>query len=196
MHEPPSGRFVLRLPVKLHDALRRRASALGLSLNRLCLRALSEYISTGHLAIASSAPGQEVPWLQAARRVLGEELLGAVLFGSEARGEARESSDIDLLLVAGPKVPLTRRLYTLWDEQPADDRHSPHFVHLPSAPTEAGSLWLEAAVDGTVLYDRDGRIGRLLGRLRRAIAAGRLTRKTAYGHPYWVKGEGGPTHDQ
>jgi len=153
-------------------------------------------MGTERHAFATSVPEQETPWLQAAQRVLGEDLLGAVLFGSEARGEARGDSDIDLLLVAGPAVPLTRRLYTLWDEQLADDRHSPHFVHLPSASSEAGSLWLEAAVEGTVLYDRDGRIGRFLGRLRRAIAAGRLTRKTAYGHPYWVKSEGGPKHDQ
>lgn len=192
MNRPPSGRFVLRLPVKLHDALRRRATALDLSLNQLCLRALSEYLSAGRPAAGEPGP----PWLRAARRALGGELLGAVLFGSEARGEARTGSDIDLLLVAGPSVPLTRRLYALWDESLAEDRHSPHFVHLPSSTAEAGSLWLEAAVDGTVLSDREGRVGRFLGRLRRAIAAGRLTRKTAYGHPYWVKSEGGPAHDQ
>jgi len=192
MNRPPSGRFVLRLPVKLHDALRRRASALDLSLNQLCLRALSEY-----LGASRPAGGEPGPlWLQAARRALGGELLGAVLFGSEARGEARTGSDIDLLLVAGPSVPLTRRLYALWDEKLGEDRHSPHFVHLPSSTAEAGSPWLEAAVDGTVLYDREGRIGRFLGRLRRAIAGGRLTRKTAYGHPYWVKSEGGPARDQ
>jgi predicted nucleotidyltransferase len=196
MHKPPSGRFVLRLPVKLHAALRRRASSSGLSLNQLCLRALTEYLSEGRTAEIASAPGPEARWLQAAHRVLGEEWLGAVLFGSEARGEARGDSDIDLLLVAGPAVPLTRRLYALWDEQPGDDRHSPHFVHLPASVTAAGSLWLEAAVDGTVLYDREGRVGRFLGRLRRAMAAGRLRRKTAYGQPYWVKAEGGPMHDE
>jgi hypothetical protein len=169
---------------------------MGLSLNQLCLRALSEYVSAGRIAEAASTPGAEAPWLQAARRVLGEELLGAVLFGSEARGEARADSDIDLLLVAGPAVPLTRRLYSLWDEQLGGDPHSPHFVHLPSSVTGAGSLWLEAAVEGAVLYDREGRVGRFLGRLRRAMAAGRLRRKTAYGQPYWVKAEGGLIHDE
>jgi predicted nucleotidyltransferase len=188
MNRPPSGRFVLRLPVKLHDA-RRRASAMISSTSCVC--------APSGVPAGRPAAGEPGPlWLRAARRALGGELLGAVLFGSEARGEARTGSDIDLLLVAGPSVPLTRRLYALWDEKLGEDRHSPHFVHLPSSTADAGSLWLEAAVDGTVLYDREGRVGRFLGRLRRAIAAGRLTRKTAYGHPYWVKSEGGPAHDQ
>src|SRR3972149_4870243 len=106
MNRPPSGRFVLRLPVKLHDALRRRASALDLSLNQLCLRALWESGGAGRPAAGERGP----LWRRSARRALGGELLGAVLFGSEARGEARTGSDIHLLPVAGPVRPLTRRL--------------------------------------------------------------------------------------
>ena len=193
MNKSPSGRFVIRLPVKLHAALRHKADAENLSLNQLCLRALAGYLDPRWPEVP--AP-QESSWLQAARRVLGKNLLGAVLFGSEARGEARADSDLDLLLVAGPNVPLSRHLYSLWDEQPNDERHSPHFVHLPATPAEAGSIWLEAAVDGVVLHDPEGRIGRFLGQVRRAIASGRLRRKTAYGHPYWVKSEGGPSHYQ
>jgi hypothetical protein len=192
--KPPSGRFVLRLPVKLHAALRHRAEAENLSLNQLCLRALAGYLAPGRQP-ASLTP-REPPWLLAARRVLGKDLLGAVLFGSEARGEARSDSDIDLLLVTGPNIRLSRRLYSLWDEQPGDEKHSPHFVHLPATPAQAGSIWLEAAVDGIVLHDPEGRIVRLLGQLRRAIASGRLRREAAYGHPYWVKGEGGQRHGE
>lgn len=188
-----SGRFVLRLPVKLHAALRRRAEAEGLSLNRLCVLALSAYVQPA--APAAGAP-LEPPWLAWLRQELHEDLLGAVLFGSEARGEARRDSDIDLLLIVDSKLPLTRGLYALWDERSPGGRHSPHFVHLPPAAAAAGSIWLEASVDGILLYDRDGRVSRFLGLLRRAIASGRLKRKTAYGHPYWVKAEGEEAHDE
>jgi hypothetical protein len=194
MSKSPSGRFVLRLPVRLHASLRRQAEAEGLSLNQLCLRALADYLAAGR-QLASVTPG-EPQWLRAARRVLDGDFLGAVLFGSEARGDARADSDVDLLLVAGPSVRLSRRLYSLWDEQPGHEKHSPHFVQLPATPADAGSLWLEAAVDGVVLHDPEGRIGRFLGQLRRAIASGRLRREAAYGHPYWVRSEGGPRHGE
>ena len=34
------------------------------------------------------------------RAALGENLIGVVLYGSHARGEAREDSDVDLLVIA------------------------------------------------------------------------------------------------
>jgi hypothetical protein len=66
-------------------------------------------------------------------------------------------------------------------------RLSPHFVHLPDDVEGAGSLWYEAAMDAIVLFDREGRISRFLRSIRRSMAEGKLQRKSAYGHPYWIK---------
>ena len=50
------------------------------------------------------------------RQVLGEHLVEVRLFGSEARGEATEESDIDVLVVVQPdtsRVPLEDRIIDL-----------------------------------------------------------------------------------
>ena len=43
--------------------------------------------------------------------LVGKALDGLVLFGSMARGESREGSDMDLLIVLRQSLPLTRSLY-------------------------------------------------------------------------------------
>ncbi len=115
--------------------------------------------------------------------------VGVVLFGSAARGEARADSDVDLLLVLAPKAALRRGLYRRWDELFAEGAMgrelNAHFVHLPEAVHQAGSLWLEVAIEGRVVMDREGRVARLLVALRRAIAAGRFVRGTLHGQPCW-----------
>jgi predicted nucleotidyltransferase len=182
-----SGKFVLRLPPRLHAALKRRAKESGMSLNGLCLAALQGLVGTGE---RGGHPGTQVP-LEQVRGLLGDSLSGVLLFGSAARGEARESSDVDLLIVVDSGLPLTRVLYDRWDHafSPIDaSRLSPHFVHLPEDEASAGSLWYEAAVDGIVLFDREDRISRFLRGIRRLMAEGKLQRKSAYGHPYWIKG--------
>ena len=181
-----SGKFVVRLPPRLHASLKRRARERGVSLNGLCLDALKSFLGTG---IQESREGASIP-LQQVRNLLGESLSGILLFGSTARGEGREGSDIDLMIVVGSELPLTRALYERWDrgiDGAAASRLSPHFVHLPGRETEAGSLWYEAAMDGIVLFDREGRIARFLRTIRRSMAEGKLRRKSAYGHPYWIR---------
>ena len=58
---------------------------------------------------------------------------------------------------------------------------------LPAADAEPGPVWLEAAVDGVVVFDRDGRIARHLGRVRGALASGAVERRSAHGQPYWTR---------
>jgi predicted nucleotidyltransferase len=181
-----SGKFVVRLPPKLHASLKRRARETGVSLNGLCIAALKSFLGTGEPEARDGAP---IP-LHQVRNLLGESLSAILLFGSTARGERRESSDIDLLIVVGTDVPLARALYERWDQgtDGADtSRLSPHFVHLPNDVAGAGSLWYEAAIDGIVLFDREGRISHFLRSIRRSMAEGKLQRKSAYGHPYWIK---------
>ena len=188
MKKDPSGRFVLRLPQGIHQALRKEASRRGMSLNAVCQQALEVYVS-GNTRFGSGET-ETSSIVSRIRELLGDALMGVVLFGSAARGESREGSDVDLILVLTQERALARNLYSLWDERFPTTELSPHFVHIPASPTDAGSLWLEASVDGVVCYDRDGTVSRFLGRIRRLIASGRLKRRWAYGHPYWVRAEG------
>ena len=182
----PSGKFVLRISPELHSRLRRQSSRVGVSLNDLCRAALEA-------CVAKDAPhhephgDQKSAHVDTAARVLGDELLGVVLFGSVARGEATDSSDTDLLLVTSSSVALSRELYRRWDEHCADSNVSPHFVRIPDAPESAGSIWYEVALDGIVLYERDCLVTRTLQTLRRVIANGLIQRRYSHGHPYWVR---------
>lgn len=160
-----------------------------MSLNAICRQALESHIEKTRGGRSGS--GAESSLADEIQAMFADSLLGIVLFGSAARGESRESSDIDLLVVLGRERSLSRSLYSLWDERFGVIKESPHFVHIPANPGDAGSIWLEAAVDGVALFDRDGVVSRFLGSLRRLIASGDRKRRWAYGHPYWVKGEGG-----
>jgi hypothetical protein len=173
----PSGRFLLRVPPALHGRLRREARAAGTSLNEWCAHRL--------------AGGGAAPDLVAhATAVLGSDLVGLVLHGSWARGEAGSASDVDVLVVVDSGRRLTRGLYREWDGEPQvlDGRVvDAHFVHLPGADG-GGTAWSEAALDGIVVLDRGHEIARALSRVRRGLVAGTLLRRTVHGQPYTVKG--------
>ena len=175
----PSGRFVLRLPPSLHRKAKLSAREAGVSLNELCVRSIEAYIS--------GEVGNDSPVIADLKEIYSSSLRGVVLFGSVSRGEQREESDIDLLLVMSDKVELNRRLYTRWDQEEHSPRLSPHFVHQPATVHDAGSIWLEAAIDGVILFEADGSLARLLRAIRHSVLLGRFQRKTAYGHPYWVR---------
>lgn len=178
-----TARFVLRLPLELHRLATDRARALGLSLNEYCVRRLSgpELFVAMHEAVRLL--------LARATAVADARLIGLIAHGSWVRGEARVASDVDVLVVVEQAVRLSRALYRKWDEVPVswDGRAvDAHFIHLPATPDRAGSVWCEAAVDGQVLFDTDGRVASTLVAIRRAIADGRLVRKRAHGQPYWM----------
>ena len=177
----PSGRFLLRLPPALHAELRGAARRSGVSLNEYCVRALAAP------GMDPAGPGAAI----AARAVahFGPDLVGVLLFGSWARGEATATSDIDALVVVEASRPITRALYHEWDRTALEHDGHPIEVHLVGMPTlegAPGTLWLEAALDGVVALDRDGRIARHLGRVRRDIAAGGRIRRRVHGQPYWT----------
>ena len=185
----PSGKFVVRIPPDLHEEAKRKAADSGISLNEYCIRALSSCAagSDGDRHFGDS-------YIETASSILSDSLLSVMLFGSTARGEARDDSDVDLLIVVKPTVPLTRALYEAWDVRNRDDLVSPHFVHLPEDPLSAGSVWYETALDGVLLYESGRSVSRFLGRIRRAIADGLIERRTAYGKPYWIKNNLGDGH--
>ena len=177
-----SGRFVLRLPAALHSALQAAARDAGLSLNEYCARRLAG--SGPALPVGTDA----VALVSRAAEVAGEALLAVIVYGSWARGDASATSDVDILIVVDTTLAVTRGLYRTWDEVPVcwQGRDvDPHFVHLPRRDFSAG-VWGEVAIDGIVLFERDGRLSAFLAHVRRAIADGRIVRRLAHGQPYWT----------
>lgn len=173
---------MLRLDPALHGALRRAAAEAGLSLNQYCVRKLS-----------GGRPGVSDPGWQAVERATATVeagLVGVVVYGSWARGEAASGSDVDVLIVVDREVPVVRALYRRWDDEPVrweGRRVEPHFVHLPGPGETPSGTWAEVAVDGIVLFDRDLTVSRRLVALRNLIAEGDLVRKEAHGQPYWME---------
>ena len=169
----------------------------GRSLNQVCLAKLQ----SENGCVAGTENHARVPivpeFLEAIKRHWREELAGLILFGSAARGDATKESDIDLLLVMRTEIKITRGLYTAWDEvcreyRGAQDhgRINPQFVRLPKSPREAGGLWFETAIEGTILCESDGLLSPFLQSLRRAMAKGTIRRRMLHGSPYWIKEAG------
>jgi hypothetical protein len=178
-----SGRFLLRIEPGLHARLQAAARALGLSLNEFCGRRLGV---PGPAVLMHPGAGAAV---ERALAQFGEALDGLIVYGSFARGDATDQSDVDLLVVVDPAVGLTRALYREWDARPITwaGRHvDPHFTHIPRDRRTAPGSWCEAAIDGVVLWERAGIVTRQLAAVRGDIAAGRLVKRTAHGQPYWT----------
>lgn len=178
-----SGRFLLRIDPGLHAALREAASRAGLSLNEYCARKLAAPV--GDLTpfeLATAAVAR-------AAAVAGGALIGVIAFGSWARSELHDASDIDLLVVIDRSLELSRALYRRWDDEPVvfhGRRVEPHFVTMPEADRPPVGLWAEAAIDGIVLFARDLTVAARLAAIRRDFLDGRVVRKTAHGQPCWV----------
>lgn len=171
-----SGKFVLRLDPKIHKALKEEAKARGESLNSLCLQKIQN---------------KAQPEMEIIPEVVKEFTpLGILLFGSTARGEATERSDIDLLIILPETQSISRQLYLQWDKKfRAFEKYSPQFVHLPKTDEVIGSIWLEASMDGEVLYDPQQALKETLLRIRVHIAEGYYLRKNSHGHAYWIRQE-------
>lgn len=169
---------MLRVPAALHARMRAEARAAGVSLNEYCVRQLTLPAGAAELA----------PALAQAFDMYGDDLMGVVVFGSWARGEATAESDIDLLIVLGGAV--TRERYRTWDDAPLTTvglRVEPMLVNLPADDGRVSSLWAEVAVDGLVLYDRDLSVSRYLAGIRRQIVSGAMQQRSVHGQHYWVR---------
>lgn len=178
----PSGRFVLRIDPELHAALRDAARRARVSLNDYCARKLKEPQST------PAGPAAEV--VKRAVSLFGNGLVAVVVFGSWARNELTEGSDVDVLIIVTSRIAISRELYRMWDAEPVRwDSHpvEPHFLRLLEPDARVSGIWAEAAVDGVVLFDPELSASRRLVEIRRRIVAGEIVRRLAYGQPYWVE---------
>jgi len=174
-----SQKILLRLPKPLHEAVKARAAAAKVSINSL----LERYISQG---VANQIDRDESTLIvNKARRDFGTAFKGLLLFGSRARGDAHDTSDTDLLLVVGDEVRIERSLYRQWD-QLLPEHVSLHIAHLPSRAEDAGSLWLECALDARIISDPTGDIAALLAKVKEYVTSGAVVRRVVHGQGFWV----------
>jgi predicted nucleotidyltransferase len=108
---------------------------------------------------------------------LGDRLVSIVLFGSVARGTARPTSDIDLVVVADgfPRSLADRRrpLLDSW-ERVRTSRGLPHVLWnlVTKSPGEArfhSPLYLDIVEDGILILDRGGFFEAILARMRQRM---------------------------
>ena len=185
-----SGKFVLRIDPKLHVFLQHWANQQELSLNQYCTERLLGGVGRGHPQFQSALLGA----LYDAIRIHGKDLEGVLLFGSWARGEQREGSDIELLIVLREGVAIKRELYRKWEKtetQLASETSQclvePSIVTLPSLNSLPSSLWAEVSIDGILLFEQTQKIREYLFKVRQAIANGALRRERTHGQNYWVR---------
>ena len=173
---------MLRIDPGLHAALREAAQRVGVSLNDLCAERLRVPASDG------GGPGAAI--VARAAAMFGDALRGVAAHGSWARGDLAPGSDVDVLVVVDRHIEVTRDLYRAWDQAPMrwHTRHVDiHFAHPPTEGVAVTGLWMNVAMDGIVLYDRDLDVSRRLVQLRSRVASGQVVRHSAHGHPYWVE---------
>ena len=193
--EKLSGKFVLRISEKLHFALRKHSEKQGTSLNSLCTDILTSSLTSSSAASFSYSKSLPSPFLEKLIETWKDKLCGIILFGSVARKEETEKSDIDLLLILKESIELNRHLYREWDHFYEPLKHSlhlfkeisPQFVTLPKDPFQVGSLWYDVALQGQVLWYSNEDIFLALQKIREAIADGKIKRCFSHGHPYWIK---------
>ena len=122
------------------------------------------------------------------RQALGQRLLAVVLFGSRARGDAQETSDWDLLVIAYdlPAKTLARHML-LKNALPVDWRAQTAILGKTSEDFEAGlpPLYLDIALDGIPLYDPERYAATRLARLRRLIETHGLHREADHHDLTW-----------
>lgn len=134
----------------------------------------------------------------ALREALGDRLVSVVLYGSVARGEAREISDVDLLVIAEGLPPSRFRrqdLLAAADERvdPALDALAAQDIHtavsvILKTPAEAERivpLYLDMVEDAILLVDRGGFFAAVLGRLRESLARLGARRHKVGRFRYW-----------
>lgn len=182
-----SGKFVLRLSPEMHKTLTQKAKSQQTSLNRLAVKLLQEGLRNRDSEPAHDADIKSL--LPLIKNEFKKNLLAVLLFGSVARGEATENSDIDLLIVLQASQPIKRNLYRWWESLPKSGGLpiNPHFVHLKASTEKASGIWFEVALDCRFFYQKGRSVEDFLEKLRQQIQSGELERAWSHGHPYWIR---------
>nr|MDO8062829.1 nucleotidyltransferase domain-containing protein [Candidatus Freyrarchaeum guaymaensis] len=131
------------------------------------------------------------------KRLFGGAYVGLMLFGSYARGEASEGSDVDVLVVLRGVSGLNVRgeIYSVLA------RHVGRAVTLVDVDLEVVSrgdfevtpLLLNALYDGVIVYDEFGVLEKLKRKVAELVEKARLVRyRTPDGKYGWKRADGRP----
>ena len=126
--------------------------------------------------------------VDALREALGPDLVAVALFGSWARGDAEEGSDIDMLLIAnGLPERLWQRQMCL--REPLSQRGTRIASFIALRPDEFlsrfPSFYLDIALDVRTLYDPTGLLDRSILRIRELIEESGLHRTGGRKQFFW-----------
>lgn len=123
-----------------------------------------------------------------------QRIRSIVLYGSFTRGDYRDNSDIDLLLVIegfrwseGLTVEAADRLtYRLWELRRVHHQVQPY----PLTPEQAAihrPLYLDIVEDGIILYDKGGLLGKVFHDMELRLAElGAFRQRLHNGSWYWI----------
>lgn len=122
------------------------------------------------------------------KEYLGQNLISMVLFGSRARGDARDASDYDLFIIAKalPMKPFRRKLFI---RTPLRGQFEQKLCIIAKTPEEVlstfPSFFLDLSLDGIILFDRDRFFENLQKKIGEIISQAGLRRRTDNGEYYW-----------
>ncbi len=119
---------------------------------------------------------------------LGDRLISIILFGSHARGDAKETSDYDLFIIADglPLKPFQRKLFI---RKPLQGQFEERLCIIAKTREEMlnnfPSLFLDIGLDGIILFDKEEFFKHLQIKIKEIIHQAGLKRKRRNGEFSW-----------
>ncbi len=121
------------------------------------------------------------------KNYLGDKLIAIVLFGSRARGDYKGESDFDILIITS-NLPVRYLARMTYIREPLIDFNEKVSI-IAKTPEEFDSffpsLYLDIALDGKLLLDKDGYMEGRLKKIKEIIKASALKRVEKEGEFIW-----------